>query len=143
MNGIRRTTVIVPILAIFIYVIGADQVPKVTMTGNTDGRDWLNWPAESREFYVAGYLHGYSEGFTEACHAAEGVSTVVQVSNCLHSRLTYSRLPQTLSRQITEFYRAYPQDKNINVLLLVRQFSEQNNRSAEVIHERLQSGKPL
>jgi hypothetical protein len=131
------------LLSGILFVCIAGQKPAVTMIGDFDGNDWRQLPAAAREFYVGGYLHGYSEGFTEACHAAETISSVREVSSCLQSHKTYSKLPLTLARQISEFYDAYPEHRAVKVLLLVTQFSDQDAKSPKEIHELLRAGKPL
>jgi hypothetical protein len=101
-----------------------------------EGDNWMKWTEEHREDYVRGYILGHAEGYTDACYKAMKYwpSPILlsdennPLSRCLKGMPDFSRGPECFSKQITELYSTYPEDR---ILLIT-----------EVLTE-LTSGKPI
>jgi|BogFormECP03_OM2_1039629.scaffolds.fasta_scaffold05784_2 hypothetical protein len=87
------------------------------------GNAWLKWNHSEREKFVWGYTTAYSKGYGSACRqiALEWTGPVqpgyenAPLNKCLKGQLDFSKGSDTLIKSITDFYKRYPDDKDVSI----------------------------
>jgi hypothetical protein len=91
--------------------------------GWPSGNTWLKWNHDEREKFVWGYTTAYSNGYGSACRqiAFEWAGPVqpgyqnAPLNKCLKGQLDFSKGSDPLIKSITDFYRRYPEDKDVSI----------------------------
>jgi hypothetical protein len=101
----------------------------------------MKWNEEHREDYVRGYILGRAEGYSDACYriAKYWPSPITlgdpknPISKCLNDMPDFSRGPEYFSKQVTELYTMYPQDR----ILLITEILEAlgSGKSIQDVHK--------
>jgi hypothetical protein len=104
-----------------------------------EGESWLKWSQGRREAYVSAYIDGYYDGYIGGCQegtkhlepTAPGLEEF-PVNKCLNRKSDFTK-GIDLSRDVTAFYRRYPENRN----LLIKEILEElgKGRSIADIHE--------
>ena len=142
----KRTIFVALIVAVIL--LGVAIVPQRNSAGHgLDGYEWLSWSNDLRQLYLLSFLHAYRLGFSEACLAANDVGklqwTIKEINACEEKQMSFSRDLPELNKAVTEFYQQYPDDRALELDVLLRQFSDQKHRSAKEIHALLEAKKSL
>ena len=122
--------------------------PAGRFAGNGfDGYAWLSWSNDSRQLYLAAFLHAYRLGVSDACHSASEIGkpdwTIREIVACEERQMSFSLDLPNLDREVTEFYQAYPEDQPLGLDVLLRQFSDQKRRTAAEVHTLFKNNKPM
>lgn len=136
------------LIGTLLFTLGTVVVwQRSSQAHGTDGYAWLSWNNDARQFYILGFLQAYLRGFVQGCLAADDIAiprwTVKEINACEDKQMRYSRDLQILITEITQFYKEYPEDRSLELDVLLMQFSDQKNRSPKQIHELLQKNQPL
>jgi len=101
------------------WILGADRTAGQRVC--CQGDQWLNWSLEQRNNFVYGYFVGYNHGYMMGCsHGTEdwpkpakpGFENI-PINKCLEQALDFSKGTEHYAKSITEFYKQYPQDRDI------------------------------
>jgi hypothetical protein len=110
---------------------------RTTMQGEV----WLSWEIPVREWFVESALAGYKAGYDEGCKDAMKAHNGLQAGNqqklgediCPNSRrFRNDALPY--SRQMTEFYTAYPEDRDLPLAYLIQMLVGPKPKTLDEIH---------
>jgi len=130
----RTWTIRAVLLVILASVPGALWGQRVCCEGDM----WLKWNNDRRESYVWGYMIGYSHAYWIGCRQAmkslpPGTSSESIESSCRERQPDFSKGTTFWTQQVTEFYKAYANDRDINVDEILEQIS--NGLTLEQIHK--------
>jgi hypothetical protein len=116
-------------------------VPTAALAERTccEGDAWLKWNQNRREAYVRGYIIGYTDGFVRACEEAASFAPRptrpgfdnFPVNKCLDRKWNFSK-GIDLSKDITAFYKRYPENRNLFFEEILEQLGQ--GKSLEYIH---------
>jgi hypothetical protein len=103
-----------------------------------EGEMWLKWNNGRRESYVWGYMIGYSHAYWVGCRRAmkslpTGASAESIETSCRESQPDFSKGTTYWTQQVTDFYKAYASDRDINVDEILEQLS--NGLTLDQIHK--------
>jgi hypothetical protein len=92
--------------------------PCLAQRGWHQGDMWLKWKGSTRESYLLGYFNGYSS----------------RRGNCEAGPKEWQKEVNTsrIAESITEFYRLYPEDREIDIAEVLEQLG--NGLTLEQIH---------
>ena len=84
---------------------------------------WLKWTHDEREGYVSGYSIGYSAGYGSGCEqgtkdwpiTVKGNVEDFPLNKCISKQPDFSKGSEFLIRAVTDFYNAYPSDRDIYI----------------------------
>jgi hypothetical protein len=103
------------------------------------GDDWLKWSDDSKLAYVSGYVHGQSRGFKDGCTVGEELYSTkmrgLPGEKCIAKAPTYSNALESYIRTITEYYRSYPNDRNVPVFKVLEGLSDGRSLTLRQMHE--------
>ena len=110
---------LIPIVSsgiLLIWIVASAPLPgqRVWRQGDT----WMKWSDSSREAYFMGYGEGYSKSRVELCaeltrKAHLEAKTESSENPCGPGDLDLSKGSGYFVKEITEFYKQYPQDRNL------------------------------
>jgi hypothetical protein len=136
-----------PLVAVMAILLVLAVFPQRNSAGNgVDGYAWLAWNNDLRQLYLLSFLHAYRSGFADACLAASDIAkdwTIREIRACEDRQMSFSRDLPDLNRDITDFYREYPEDQSLGLDVLLRQFSDRKHRSPKEVHTLLENKQPL
>src|SRR5215469_13986457 len=94
-----------------------------------EGNRWLNWSKDQRESYVWGFMTGFTHAYLEGCR--EGLKAlptgkspqVVEVAQdqCYLHQADFSKGTTYWAQEVTDFYKAYPQDRDVYISEVMEQ----------------------
>ncbi|HEY3929313.1 MAG TPA: hypothetical protein VGL89_13145 [Candidatus Koribacter sp.] len=98
---------------------------------------WLKWNNDRRESYMWGYMIGYSHAYWDGCRQAmkalPGGATSESIERSCRSRQPdFSGGTTYWARQVTQFYKTYPNDRDIAIDGILDQL--RNGLTLEQIH---------
>jgi hypothetical protein len=88
--------------------------------GYPEGKSWLKWGNKHREAYVVAFVEGYYDGYANGC--SEGTRSASIGSTQSGQQLPYQACIDRkrdltrgigLARIVTQFYRQYPENRNL------------------------------
>jgi len=93
---------------------------------------WLKWKPTARETFVFGYTLGYGNGHSNGCFQGTkgwpGRSKLDvandPTSKCLEQIPDFSKGTDFFVKSITEFYKRYPEDRDIYVAEVLEQLGK-------------------
>ena len=139
--AIRKNLNIYRALALATLLIICSSFSSSAQRECCQGDTWIKWDEDHRADYVRGYILGHAEGYTDACYRAMKYwpspitlgSENSPLSRCLKEMPDFSRGREYYSKQITELYNTYPQDR---ILLITEVLTELvNGKSIQDIHQ--------
>lgn len=104
------------------------------------GDTWLEWSHDAQESYVFGYVVGYSAGRWDGC-AENGNGPARPVNpgdetdpthQCRHRGPNFSRPTDYFMSAITDFYKRYPEDRELEIGEVLKQLG--NGLTIEDVH---------
>jgi len=107
----------------------------------TAGERWSEWSADTRVQYVEAYVLGHQRGFYEACEVAlkanlpETATRQRSVEDCQGKNPRYSMNMEDYVDLITNYYRTYPDDLNLDLSELLGAFSDSEHLSIQQVHQ--------
>jgi hypothetical protein len=122
-----------------------NRIRSVT-TGGPQGSVWLQWDERTRLGFVRGYLLAISVGYRDGCFWYDDFVRLPQeaknpaelpFAKCLASGLKFSQTPEYYSKQLTTFYKSYPQDTRLPLDELLRSISDSQNKSLKEIDDEM------
>jgi hypothetical protein len=121
------------------------EMPGTSVTtGVAEGTVWLRWDKRTRLGFVRGYLMGIGAGNRGGCFSYDNLSkssesvtdpTNTPLAHCLKIAPTFSKPPEEYQKEMTEFYRTYPDDRGLNLESLLRQLSDQESKNLRGIDD--------
>lgn len=109
-----------------------------------EGKEWLKWSKESQTAYLTGLLLGTERGFRRGCFEGlvQGSSSPTEINEqglrrCLGKTPSFTKDIGVYVQKVTEFYRVYPKDRSLSIRDVFFEFSDEKNRTAEQVHQRL------
>jgi len=105
------------VLAVWLLAVGQLSGQRVCCEGDW----WLKWGPKARETFVFGYTLGYSKGHQDGCQQGTkdwpapikpGIENDPE-RHCLNQEIDFSRGSDYFVKAVTEFYKRYPEDRDI------------------------------
>ncbi len=105
-----------------------------------EGEIWLNWTGSEQEGYVYGFAAAYGAGYESACRRMDQLwkgpvgpgPENDPLRMCASGEIGFSEKPNYYVEQITEFYRRYPADRDLDIDEVLEQVGR--GLTAEQIH---------
>lgn len=89
------------------------------------GTMWLEWSASERTGFIRGFIVGHEDGYRQACTVAESgkqpASATTGFDPCLEKRHLFRQDVSHYKHYITDFYKQYPEDRDVPVRILLMQ----------------------
>jgi hypothetical protein len=105
----------------------------------SEGEQWLKWSDETRSAYVAGYLWGFGQGFSQGCTIGQETYSVKPTGlpgeKCVAKIPSELKNPEQYAEIITNYYRSYPSDRNVAVRRLLDGLQRKPDLTIEQMHE--------
>jgi hypothetical protein len=106
-----------------------------------EGDDWLRWNQPRRDAYVSGYILGYYRGYELGCeHGLENGARSATPSSenspggiCSDKGFDFSKGSDYFSKEVTAFYRQYPENRDLLIDELLDQLGKGD--STKAIHD--------
>jgi len=108
-----------------------------------EGEEWLKWSAETKTAYLAALLFGTDRGFGDGCfEGLQASSSPNEIDEralraCLSKRPRFGKDIAVYVHRVTGFYQAYPKDRALTVQQVFREFSDDRDRTAKQVHQKL------
>lgn len=105
-------------IALSLAILAGTSASCQTIFG---GNWWLKLDANQRDAYVWGFMMGYHQGYLSGCDTSiQALPTSVSAADRISARAgcdprTRSAEDDVLVRELTEFYRRYPADRQLMV----------------------------
>ncbi len=131
----RLTALLLGISATVILGIGVDFAEDSLMPGDA----WLKWNEDARTAYVSGYVWGYDRGFHDACAVAEKMWVKKRVGlpghECVAKIASVPMAPEQYATAMTDYFRAYPEDRGIELRRVIEGLTTRPKMTVEQMHE--------
>lgn len=109
-----------------------------------EGEEWLKWSAETQTAYLTALLFGTDRGFGDGCFEGlvQASSSPKEIDErslraCLNKKPRFGKDIAVYVHKITSFYQAYPKDRALTVQQVFREFSDDRDRTAKQVHQKL------
>jgi hypothetical protein len=109
-----------------------------------EGEEWLKWSKETQTVYLTGLLLGTERGFRKGCFEGlvQGSSSPTEINEralrgCLGKTPSFTKDISVYVQKVTEVYQTYPNDRSLSVRDVFFEFSDDKNRTAKQVHQRL------
>jgi len=109
-----------------------------------EGEEWLKWSAETQTAYLTALLLGTDRGFGDGCF--EGLVQASSSPNEIDDRALRACLRKTprfgkdiagYAHRVTSFYQTYPKDRSLTIQQVFSEFSDDRDRTAKQVHQKL------
>ena len=104
------------------------------------GEQWLKWSDETRFVYVLAYLGGRAHGFVDGCKVGQKMyltrkMTGLPGESCIRSAPEYSKHLEEYSEIISNYYRSYPEDRNVPVFVVLDGLTDARHLTIQQMHD--------
>lgn len=112
--------------------------------GTVMANDWARMTLSEKTYFVEGYVKGSTAGHIDACMLlrnetqhlpAVSTSSGIELDPCQGRSRSWSKGTAEVVKQITSYYKLYPDDRSLKVASLIQNLSDQSGLSLGQIHD--------
>jgi hypothetical protein len=104
----------------------------------SEAKLWLYWSSSERLSFVRGFVVAYRDGMLRGCRFAfeafehaSGTSSagkqILDSATCYQQKLQFDRDMEYYEHSVTAFYKAYPEDDDVPIRLLLEELAAHKN----------------